>query len=308
MGRVLETLKQAEESRERTADLPPALKVVSDPADEEVPFIEVGGPALLASSSVRAHSVPVPPAEAVPAPTLSVVEESIPGAVVFQPLPAEPPTLPPPRERFAPDLIAYHRPGHPVSEQYRTLLVGLTAHLTDRQVRTLLFTAPKPGRGKALTLLNLAITAAKHGHRRVVAVDADVRAPALAEALGVPPGPGLQEVLAGNVSLQKAILETGQTNLQVLTAGGSSACSPARLAGEAMRSVLRHLGQRSDLVLVHGPAWDGRPEVVALGCACDAVYLVLGQSEMGTPEVTDLLQVMNEQGARVRGCILTLSD
>jgi Mrp family chromosome partitioning ATPase len=317
MGRILETLKQAEAVRERTADQPPDLKVVGGiEPDEEVPFIEVGGPRsiVVASASVRASPIPsgkdtsplfVPASEEALAPSLSEVPESIPTAVVFQPLPAEPPTLPPARERFTPELVAYHRPGHPVSEQYRTLLVSLTAHLPARPAHTLLFTAPKPGTRKALTLLNLGITAAKHGNRRVVVVDADVRAPVLAEQLGVPRVPGLQEVLSGTVSLRKALQETGQANLHVLTAGDPLACSPARLASEAMRAVLRHLCERYHLVLVHAPAWDGRPAVVALGCACDAVYLVAGQSEANTPEVQELLQVITEQGGKVRGCILT---
>ena len=57
--------------------------------------------------------------------------------------------------------------------------------------------------------------------------------------------------------------------------------------------------QRFDLALVDGPRWDGRPEVVALGCACDAVYLCLPEAEQDTPETVELLQVIPEQGA---GC------
>jgi hypothetical protein len=72
-----------------------------------------------------------------------------------------------------------------------------------------------------------------------------------------------------------------------------------------MRSLLRHLREQFDLVLVDGPCWDGRPEVVALGCACDAVFLCLPESDQDTPETADLLQVIPEQGAALCGCVLT---
>jgi len=59
------------------------------------------------------------------------------------------------------------------------------------------------------------------------------------------------------------------------------------------------------MVLVDGPRWDGRPEVVALGCACDAVCLCMPEAEQHRPETTDLLQIIPEQGAILCGCVLT---
>ena len=74
-----------------------------------------------------------------------------------------------------------------------------------------------------------------------------------------------------------------------------------------MRSVLRHLRDRFDLVLVDAAPWDGRPEVVTLGSFCDAVYLVLRQNDAETPLVQELRQLIPQQGSRLRGCILTCS-
>ena len=65
------------------------------------------------------------------------------------------------------------------------------------------------------------------------------------------------------------------------------------------------LGERGDLVLGDGPSWDGRSEVVLLGTACDAVYLVLPDSEAESPEAEALCQLIPEQGGRLAGCILS---
>ena len=59
------------------------------------------------------------------------------------------------------------------------------------------------------------------------------------------------------------------------------------------------------LVVVDGPSWDGRPEVVALALACDAVYLVLPDAEAESREADSLCQLIPEQGARLAGCILS---
>jgi Mrp family chromosome partitioning ATPase len=72
-----------------------------------------------------------------------------------------------------------------------------------------------------------------------------------------------------------------------------------------MRAVLGHLRGRFDLVLVDAMPWDGRPDVVALGACCDAVYLVVRQEDAPKPEVADLFQIIPQQGSRLCGCILT---
>jgi Mrp family chromosome partitioning ATPase len=225
-------------------------------------------------------------------------------AVAFRPLPAQPPPLPPAAERFAPDLVAFHRPDHPVSEQYRSLLQTLTGPSPVAGAQVLLFTAAATAAGTTTAVLNLAVTAAREGDLRVVVVDADVGQPAVADRLGLPAAPGLHEVLAGTASLHEALRETGQANFQALTAGKVRA-GACRLAAEPMRSVLRHLRGRFDLILVDAPPWDGGPDVVALGSFGDAVYLVVRQDQAQAPEVTELLRLIPQQGSRLRGCILT---
>ncbi len=97
---------------------------------------------------------------------------------------------------------------------------------------------------------------------------------------------------------------TEQANLFALTAGGRDAGGGVRFVAETMRSLLRQLRQRSALVLVDGPRWDGRADGTALGAACDAVYLVVPEQEAETPQTDALLQLIPAHGARLAGCIL----
>jgi Mrp family chromosome partitioning ATPase len=199
--------------------------------------------------------------------------------------------------------VAYHRPDDPVSEEYRGLLKSLLGQLPGSRAVVVLLSGAAARAGTTTVVLNLAVTAARGGKLSVAVVDGDLRQPAVAERLGLPAAPGLQDVLAGSISLQRALQETGQANLHALTAGDARARGP-RLASEAMRSVLRHLRGKFDLTLVDGMRWDGRPDLVALGAGCDAVYLVAAPEKAQTPEVSELLQVVPQQGAPLRGCIL----
>ncbi len=326
MGRTLEALKQATTRRDPLARVPqatkdtPPLQAVwpEDVAQEtDLPFVEVGGPRATPQAPPATAPLVVSPVPLAPdGPRLMTVQ--------FRPLPFEPATRPS-RSRFALELVAYHQPDHAISGQYRELSERMLG-VPGERVRVLLFTAAGPGTGTTTVLLNTAITVARCGQlaprvgmaktnsrselttqtgRRVVVVDAHLRRAAVAARLGLGEAPGLREVLAGRLPLDAAVRPTGLPGLSALTAGAADAAPPARLAGEGMRAILRQLREQFDLVLVDGPPWDGRPEVVALGCACDAVYLCLPEAAQETPETADLLQVIPEQGANLCGCVLT---
>jgi Mrp family chromosome partitioning ATPase len=310
MGRMFEVLRQAERALRSREESPadkapgesPAPVPSAEPEDKPaVSFIEVGprqsidgSPDVLACSPVRR---PV------------VVVDSEPGPearVVFRPLPAHPrPDAG--RPRLAPELVAFHSPALPAAEQYRNLLAALlpaSGVRGDERCPVLVFTASQDEAGATTVVLNLAITAARQGRRRVIVVDGNLRRPAVADRLGLEPAPGLREVLLGTATLDQALRPTVQPHLLALTAGLAEAGAGPRFVAGTTRSLLRHLRQRADLVLVDGPPWDGRPEAGLLATAADAVYLVLPEKEAETPQADDLLQAIVEYGAKLAGCVL----
>jgi Mrp family chromosome partitioning ATPase len=212
-------------------------------------------------------------------------------------------SLAPLPQRLASDVVAFHRPDEPEAAHYRQLAVALAAQLPSDEHQVLLMTAATVTTVTATLALNLGVVRARLRRAPLVLVDANIGQPLLADKLGLPPGPGLREVLAGRVSLQRAVQETGIEDLHVLTAGKTVEEGTGLLAGEAMRSILRHLRLRYDWVLLAAPHWDGRPDLVALGGACDATYLVVTADEAQKPEIQELAQIMPQQGIQLRGCI-----
>jgi Mrp family chromosome partitioning ATPase len=170
-----------------------------------------------------------------------------------------------------------------------------------------LFSAATAATKLTPVVLNLAITAVLRASLRVVAVDANPQNHALAEQLGLASSPGLAEVRRGECSLDRALQETGIAYLHALAAGQPDARGMKHSAGENMTTLLDELRQRFDAILIDGPCWDGRPEVVALGALCDSLYLVVSHADAESESVGELQRVIPEYGGPLRGCVVTPS-
>jgi Mrp family chromosome partitioning ATPase len=321
MGRILDALTRADDIPSETEQ--PRATPPSAPAEdaqplfvenEEIPFIEVGprksmeaSPSVLACPAaplpVSLAPLPAPPSE--PPPSLPASR-----SVQFRAVPSRAG-----RSSFAPELVAYHAPDEPAAQQYRDVLDAvLKASSAFDRPTALLFTSTLPRSGTTTTLLNVAITAAGERRQRVLIVDANFRRPAVAERLGLPAAPGLREAMAGTAAWDEVVQPMELANLFVLTAGVLPLCPPPRAGGdtgggvrfvaETLRSLLRQFRPRYPLVFIDGPRWDGKPDIRALGAACDAVFLVTPETEAETPQTDALLRLIPEQGARLAGCIL----
>jgi Mrp family chromosome partitioning ATPase len=292
----------------------PVLEVVTDPApplddwfggEASVPFIEVGAPVAKESApepSPRVEPIvpPVVRAAAEPEPVLKLLAEPLPPGlftVRFRPVVAG--ALP--GRGFGPELIAFHDPDHPISEQYRLLLGEVALQLPGGPPRVLLLTGATAEAGTTTVLLNLAVTLARTDALRVTVIDANVARPAVAERLGLSPGPGLCEVLGGRTPLPWAVQNTRLPNLRALVAGRATV--PA--AETAFPPVVERLRTESDWVLIDGPTSTRPADAAPLADCCDAVYLVLRQPDAETPAALELQQGLLETTGRLKGCILT---
>jgi Mrp family chromosome partitioning ATPase len=203
------------------------------------------------------------------------------------------------------ELVVFHCPEAPASARYAELLKTLLARRDANHPTALFFTAARHRVGTTTVLLNLAFTAARRDRCRVAVVDANLHRPGIAAKLLLAESPGLRDILAGTFTLDAAIQETEAIDLFALTAGSGGTDTGLRIVGATMRSLVRELRRRFQLILIDGPRWDGRPEVVAAGVACDSIYVVTPEAEAESPHVDQLLQVIPEQGGRLGGCVLS---
>jgi Mrp family chromosome partitioning ATPase len=292
MGKFLESLRHTT-IRPSPTEAPihrngaPAQVDEVEESVEEIPFIEVGPHKSMEASASVLATRPRPSSPA--------------SAVTFHPSPAE---AAPRRPHFAPEIVAYHQPDHPISAQYRDLLTALLPAASHDGAKALLFVPALAGVDVTAVVLNLAVAAGRQENTRVVIVDAGAPEPALAERLGLAARPGVGEVLSGAVTLEQALLQTDLAHLAILPAGAPATLG-LRLVVETPGSLLRKLRKCCDLIFVLGPPSIHDSE--ALAKTCDVVYLVLPEREAGSPQVDELLRTFPQQGARLGGCILAAS-
>src|SRR5688572_3700962 len=129
-----------------------------------------------------------------------------------------------------PALVAAIAPHAAAAERYRGIRARLTLHEDAGPARSILVTSPGAGDGKSITAANLALTMAQEFQKNVLLVDADLRGSSLHELFGIERGPGLAEVLAGEASLDDALVYLEAHRLTLLPAGATPAF-PAELLG-----------------------------------------------------------------------------
>lgn len=152
------------------------------------------------------------------------------------------------------DMVAALAPFSPAAEQYRSLRTRIAQVESTGARRVILVTSPGDGDGKTITAANLALTMAQEFQRQVLLVDGDLRDARLHECLGIPREPGLSDVLAGEVSLDDALVSLSEYRVLVLPAGKPHGRPAELLGSEPMRRLIEGLARRFDRIVIDSTA------------------------------------------------------
>ena len=108
----------------------------------------------------------------------------------------------------------------------------------------IMVTSALSGEGKSFTSVNLAMSIAAELDHTVMLVDADVARPSVLRMLGLPPGPGLLDLLEGRAEMSDVLLRTNIDKLTVLPSGTPHPRATELLASDAMRQLLADMASR----------------------------------------------------------------
>ncbi|GGK67527.1 chromosome partitioning protein [Sphaerisporangium melleum] len=189
------------------------------------------------------------------------------------------------------------------AEAFRSLRTNLQFIGVDRRPRSLLITSCRQGDGKTSTAANLAIVLAQAGWR-VLAVDADLRQPRLADYLGLEGAKGLTDVLIGAATLGEATQQWGPPALSVITAGQLPPNPSELLGSQEMRVLLQRVSVEYDLVIVDAPPLLAVSDAAALAAICDGTLLVARHGKTRTDHLARGAEMIRSVGARVVGTVL----
>lgn len=204
----------------------------------------------------------------------SIVEAAAAAAHLMEPLdlataPAGPaPTIPRGRTKrveldldaiAAAGLVSPQAPGSPIAEQYRVIKRPLLSNAlgkgTAPQIENgnlIMVTSALPDEGKTFNAINLAMSIVAELDCTVMLVDADVARPSVLELLGLPPEPGLLDLLQDEtLDLSSVLLRTNVDKLSLLPSGTPHPRATELLASEAMVRLINGMaGRYSDRIII----------------------------------------------------------
>ena len=188
-------------------------------------------------------------------------------------------------------MIAAFDPLSAAAEQYRSLRGRIGRAESTQPLRVIQITSPGKSDGKTVTALNLALTMAQEFQQRVLVMDTDLRRPDVHALLGLPPGPGLVDVLTGTATLEEALVEIPEYHLSVLRAGRTYD-RPAELLGSApMRRLVDSLRTQFDRIVIDSaPATVTDP--IAVAALADTLVLVVRAGVTTKPAITRAIQAL----------------
>lgn len=173
------------------------------------------------------------------------------------------------------DVFKNHESEKSGAECFRTLRSRLHQIAATRALKRILVTSSVPAEGKTFVATNLALSIIRQSDKRVLLIDADLRASRLHLALGAPSTPGLIEYLLGEAD-EYSVIQNGNTeNLCLIPAGSETANPSELLLSERMRHLLDIVSPIFDFVILDSPPAIPVHDPNLLADLCDGTLFVV---------------------------------
>jgi capsular exopolysaccharide synthesis family protein len=194
-------------------------------------------------------------------------------------------------------------PGSLRVEAFRKLRTNLQFLASGRPHRVVVVTSAAIGEGKSTTACNLALALADAGSR-VLLVDLNLRRPQVDRYLGLAPGAGVVNVLAGRIAVRHAVLRWIEGGLDVLPAGPVPFNPSELLASRATGALLDEVRQRYDFVILDAPALLPVTDAAAVAARADGVVLVVRHGRTSEEQVAAAVSTLDAVNAPLLGVAL----
>lgn len=193
------------------------------------------------------------------------------------------------------------------AEGYRNLAASVLQAAGSGKVRTIALTSALPNEGKTTASIGLARIVAMSGVS-VVLVDADMRRPSVASALGVRPAVGLQQVLEGDATLDEALVRDADSPLTILPMLRAGLTGASALNDGSFDQLIEDLKARFDVVIFDAspvlPVVDGR----LVAKKVDATVLLVRWRKTPDAAVEMATHLLQTMGVKMTGVALSRVD
>jgi capsular polysaccharide biosynthesis protein/Mrp family chromosome partitioning ATPase len=190
-------------------------------------------------------------------------------------------------------------------DAFRRLGSALAARSDGHAKQTIFVTGASPSDGKTTTSLNLARSLAMM-NERVVLIEADARQPSLSRVLGLMPAYDVSDVLGGRSSLVDALEPADGLNpgLRVLFQRQRDRSVAPHISSNAADALIRDAELAADWVIFDGPALNYAPDALPLAKRANSILLVIRMRKTRVSELSDLAELLSQQGITPDGFVL----
>lgn len=200
-------------------------------------------------------------------------------------------------------VVSLTAPASNAAEQYRSLYYRLERMRALRPMKIISATSAIPGEGKTVTVVNLALAAARaNPERRILLIDADLRRSQVAQVLGIRSKPGLSEMLSGDCEVRDIVRRFASTRLSVIPAGEMPEEPTQVLASPQMKQLLQAVREGFDEVYVDLPPTLPFADAAILGHQSDGVLMVIRANVTPVKVINQAVEQLG--GAPLLGCVL----
>jgi tyrosine-protein kinase Etk/Wzc len=204
-------------------------------------------------------------------------------------------------------VLAVTAPESLAIESLRNLRISLQLALLESDSNLVLVTGATPGVGKTFVSSNYAVIMAQAG-KRVLLIDADLRKGHINKSFGLPRQGGLADVLAGEMTCEKAVHSNILPNLDVLTTGNYPFNPANMMLSSSLGELLDEASRRYDLIVIDSPPVLVAADAAAVSAHVGAILLVARDGLTQIGELNESVKRLAHANRRVSGIVFNGMD
>ena len=184
-----------------------------------------------------------------------------------------------------------------LTEQLRVLRTKIIDKLEKTNGNTILITSARPGEGKTLIAINLAISIAQKYDRTVLLVDANLKNPMVHSYLGIDVDKGLSDVLLKEAYIHEVLINPSIPRFIIMPAGRKVPGSAELLNSPTAEIVFHDIKTRypERLIIFDSPSILTCADPLVLADYADAVLLVIEAEKTPAEDIKEAVKLLQEK-------------
>jgi capsular exopolysaccharide synthesis family protein len=193
-------------------------------------------------------------------------------------------------------------------EALHFLRTNLQLREDARRARVIGLVSPTPGHGKSVVAVGLTDALATSGSD-VIAIDCDLRRPALHRYLHGELSPGVVDVIDGRDETSSLVQETSHAGVRLVAAGAALSESTSSSVGLGrITRLLKHMRQSADYVIVDTSAVTIGADSTVVAKALDGVIMVVDLKVVDRDVLAAATEQLRGAGVRIFGIVLNRAE